>query len=230
MLFAFAFAAFAFKINSPRTSAFVKPVFDSTGVVITPPKDEPPPPPEKKIEPKPIQTDRVTPPVFVPRDSVRDEDGVVDPEEVVNVGTETVKGERIELPTTPPTYVDSGKVIEIVREEPKPVEDKIYNKVEIEARFNGNFRDFLEKNLKYPDGAAENGEEGTIVVEFVIDKEGNVNNIRLSENSPSKVVALYEEAARIIKRSSGKWNAGEQNGQKVKSYHQQGIKFVLPSE
>jgi periplasmic protein TonB len=149
---------------------------------------------------------------------------------VVNVSDKSQEGAKVEVTTTYTGGDDKGKVVEAPKEEPKQEEDKIYNKVEIEAKFQGSFRDFLEKNLRYPSDAQEAGQSGVVVIEFVVDREGKISDPHVADNSPVKVPSLVDEAIRIIKKSSGKWSAGIQNGTPVRSYHQQSINFVLAEE
>ena len=193
-----------------------------------PPKPTPPPPPSK-VEGKKIELTKFTPPKFVPKEEVKEEEKIKDPEEVINVSDKSQEGAKVEVPTTYTGGDDKGKVAEPPKEEPKQEEDKIYNKVEIEANFKG-FKEFLEKNLRYPSDAEEAGQSGVVVIEFVVDREGKISDPHVADNSPVKVNSLVEEAIRIIKKSSGKWAPGIQNGTPVRSYHQQSINFVLAEE
>lgn len=88
----------------------------------------------------------------------------------------------------------------------------------------GSVNDFLNEwvyaYLKYPDSAFNNGVQGTILVEFIIDEKGYLTNpkiIRFVDES------LENEALRVIK-ASPKWKPGEIAGRKVK------VKYVLPIE
>ena len=75
---------------------------------------------------------------------------------------------------------------------------------------------FLEKwvyqYLKYPKYAVENGIQGRVFVDFVIDESGNVKDVRISR---SVHTALDEEAVRVIS-ASPKWRPGRHRGKKVK--------------
>jgi protein TonB len=50
-------------------------------------------------------------------------------------------------------------------------EDTVFRKVEIEARFNGDWRQFLERNLVYPEEAIESEKQGVVKVQFIVDKK-----------------------------------------------------------
>lgn len=75
---------------------------------------------------------------------------------------------------------------------------------------------FLEKwvypYLKYPKYALENGIQGRVLVDFVIDEKGNVTDVTLSR---SVHVSLDEEALRVVS-ASPKWRPGRHRGKKVK--------------
>jgi protein TonB len=71
----------------------------------------------------------------------------------------------------------------------------------------------------------DQGIEGFVTVQFVVDKEGNVSNVE-AVSGPQE---LRGEAVRVIKRS-GKWTPAIQNGHKVKSYKKQPIGFRIAVE
>lgn len=83
---------------------------------------------------------------------------------------------------------------------------------------------FLGQNIKYPKDARKNGVEGTIYIGFVVEKDGSVTNLKLKRGvSPE----LNEEAMRVIKLLSGKWDAGWYGGQKVRVAYTLPTKFKL---
>ena len=75
---------------------------------------------------------------------------------------------------------------------------------------------FLEKwvyqYLKYPKYAVENGIQGRVFVDFIIDESGNVTDVRISRGIHT---SLDEEALRVIS-ASPKWRPGRHRGKKVK--------------
>jgi protein TonB len=77
---------------------------------------------------------------------------------------------------------------------------------------------FVSKNFHVPDEAINNNAAGTVIVQFVVDKEGNVSDVHAVEGPQE----LRAEAERVIKKS-GKWTAAIQNGAKVNSYKRQPI-------
>ena len=82
----------------------------------------------------------------------------------------------------------------------------------------GNFRAWVQKNVKYPAEAFEKGIGGRVVLSFVVEKDGSVSDI---EKLQAPDASLWEEARRVI-ASSPKWKPGEQRGQIVR------VKYTLP--
>jgi TonB family protein len=107
---------------------------------------------------------------------------------------------------------------------------KIYSKVEVEADYPGGakgWRDYLYKTFSYPEEAINKEIKGTIVIQFVVDKDGSVSDVKAI--SGTKKGGLREEAIRVIK-NSGKWIPAKQNNKIVKAYKRQPINFVLQDQ
>ena len=83
--------------------------------------------------------------------------------------------------------------------------------------------DYLRENLVYPAPAKEAGAQGTVLVEFVVERDGSVSNATVKV---SQFPALDEEALRVV-RSLPKWKPGEANGRKVRVYYNVPIRFSL---
>ena len=80
------------------------------------------------------------------------------------------------------------------------------------------FRAWVQKNIKYPAEAFRNGEQGRVVLSFVVEKDGSVSNIQILQ-TPGK--AFSEETRRVV-AASPKWKPGEQRGEKVR------VRYTLP--
>ncbi len=77
---------------------------------------------------------------------------------------------------------------------------------------------FLSKNIQYPPMARENRVEGHVVLQFVVDKVGNISNIEIV----SKLGwGLEEEAIRAVKMMPA-WKPAKQNGKPVT------LRMILP--
>ena len=100
-------------------------------------------------------------------------------------------------------------------------------KADTDAHFPGDvagWHKFLAKNLHYPDEAVNNEIHGDVVVEFQIDEQGNVSDIKAI--SGPKKGGLREEAVRII-TVSGKWEPAIKNNIAVKSMRKETISFKM---
>jgi protein TonB len=192
-----------------------------------PPPPPPPPPPPKPPEPPKVEIAKFTPPKIVKDEEVKEDEKPPEIEKIeeAKIGTINQEGTKDEGVVMPP--VESKSVAEVVA--PKVVEEdyeKVFTKVENPAEFpggQGEWSRYLQKNLRYPDGAIDNGTQGVVRVQFIVDKEGNISEVQ-SLNDPGD--GLAEEAVRIIKKGP-KWKPAEQNGRKVIYRHIQAVTFRL---
>jgi periplasmic protein TonB len=103
---------------------------------------------------------------------------------------------------------------------------KQVERVEKESEFRGGVNfwiRYLQQNLRYPERAIKNVTQGKVVVQFVVDTEGNIDDIDLHK---SVEYTLDDEAQRLIIKSP-KWTPAIQDGRKVKSFKLQPIIFRL---
>ncbi|MBO9565502.1 MAG: energy transducer TonB [Niastella sp.] len=192
-------------------------------------EEPPPPPPPKPPEPPKVEMAKFTPPKIVKDEEVKEEEKPPEVEklEETKIGTVNQEGVKDEGIVAPPVE-DAGKG---VVEAPKKVEedwDKTFTKVEIESEYPGGsaaWQRYLNKTLRYPQDAIDNEVQGTVVIQFIVDKEGNVSDVE-AISGPEE---LRSEAVRVIKKS-GKWTPAVQNGRQVKSYKKQPIVFRLETE
>ena len=117
-------------------------------------------------------------------------------------------------------------------EAPKRKDQTDYNqtftKVEVEADYPGGvdaWMRFLNKTFHYPDEAVEKEIQGTVVLQFIVNKDGSLSEMA-ALTGPD---VLKTEALRVIEKS-GKWLPALQNGVPVRSYKKQPITFRLQSE
>lgn len=83
---------------------------------------------------------------------------------------------------------------------------------------------FLGNNVKYPEVAQEAEVEGLTVVKFTVEKNGSVTNIQTVKSlSPE----TDQEAARVVKMTSGNWAPGKQNGETVRVEYTLPVRFAL---
>ena len=113
------------------------------------------------------------------------------------------------------------KYIGPVEVEEDPVEDQIFQVVEQMPEFPGGMAElmkFLGKNIKYPTIAQENGIQGRVIVQFVVNQDGSiVDPVVMRSVDPY----LDKEALRVIS-TMPKWKPGMQRGKAVR------VKYTVP--
>lgn len=100
-------------------------------------------------------------------------------------------------------------------------EEEVFLIVEQEAEFPGGLdalSKYLSANLTYPQEARDANVEGKVIVQFVIEKNGKVSNIKVLRDIGS---GCGEEAVRVIK-GMPRWKPGQQRGKPVR------CQFTLP--
>jgi len=189
-------------------------------------KVEPPPPPPPKQEPPKVEMTKFTPPKIVKDEEVKKEDIPPEVEKLEDTKISIINQEGIKDLNIAVPVVDQGKqVIEVKKEED---ENKVFEKVEIEASFPGGERawaNYLRKNLD-PETPINNGAPAgtyTVVVQFIVDKQGNISDVRAVTKHG---YGMEDEAVRVIKKGPN-WEPAVQNGRKVNAYRRQPITFVV---
>jgi periplasmic protein TonB len=112
-------------------------------------------------------------------------------------------------------------------EEEESAEEEVFVIVEDMPMFQGKdsnaFRIWIAENMKYPIEAIEMGISGRVIVQFVIDKTGNLTKARILRGVDP---ALDKEAMRII-QASPRWTPGKQRGIPVNVMFTFPINFIL---
>lgn len=193
-------------------------------------KPEPPPPPPPKQEPPKVEMTKFTPPKIVKDEEVKKEDIPPEVEKLEETKIDVVSQEGIkDEGIATPAVIDEGK--QVIEEKKEEDENKVFEKVEVEASFPGGereWRKYLERNLDANTPVDNGAPEGsyTVVVQFIVDKEGNISDVRALTNHG---YGMEAEATKIIKKGP-KWVAAIQNGRQVKAYRKQPITFVVAAE
>ncbi len=122
-----------------------------------------------------------------------------------------------------------SKVKDLYVEEIEEDENKVFEKVEVEASFKGGEREWrkylernLDQNVPVKNGCKLAGTY-TVIVKFIVDKEGSVSDVRALTNHG---FGMEEEAMRMIKKGPD-WVPAIQNGRQVKVYRKQPITFEI---
>lgn len=115
---------------------------------------------------------------------------------------------------------------EVVVEEKKPEPEKIFTAVEESPKFPGGDAElykWLSKNIRYPEMAAQNNIQGRVTVQFVVEKDGSIGEVKVVRG---KDPDLDKEAVRVVK-SLPKFIPGKMNGQSVRVWYTLPIMFKL---
>ncbi len=137
--------------------------------------------------------------------------------------------------------ISEGKIEDILNPQIKQ-DTPAYFIVEEMPDFQGKgiegFREFVVNNIKYPEEAVKKKLEGKVFVQFIINMDGYIRNVKVLQattNEPypeSKKInapSLEKEALRVV-NSSPKWEPGKQKGKKVNVQYVIPVVFSLSSE
>ena len=120
---------------------------------------------------------------------------------------------------------EAEKAVENYLKEIPIYEPLVYRGRSKEAEHQGNLKSWLECNLIYPPAAEENGIQGNVIVEFVIEKDGSVSDV-IAIESPDP--SLSREAVSVVKRMP-KWKPAMRYGNPKSAKYSISILFDLSS-
>lgn len=227
---AIALAAVLFAFSA---TSFEKEVYIPDGALeldeeieVEPPRTAEPPPPPPPPPPPVIEE--------VPEEEIEEED---EPEFLdQDVEEETIMEELPEVedappppPPPPPPAPEEEEVFMIVEQSPRfpGCEDMSGSKEEKEACAQKKMLEYIYGNLKYPAIARENGIEGQVVIQFVVAKDGSIEDIQLVRDLEG---GCGEAAVKIVRGMNNlpqKWTPGKQRGRPVKVKYTLPVKFKL---
>jgi protein TonB len=171
----------------------------------------PPPPPQEQFQ---QQIKYVAPEVV---DSVVPQEvGVMTMDESVQTVRDDQVAENIQ-------YVQEGTGEEVTPVEEEPVFFIVEEMPSFQGKGEDGFRQFIAKNLRYPEIAAENGISGRVYVQFAVNSKGQVVDAVVVRGIDP---ALDQEALRVV-TSSPRWEPGRQRGTPVKVQFTFPINFIL---
>jgi len=110
-----------------------------------------------------------------------------------------------------------------------PFEQRIFTKVQNMPEFSGGkegFRKYFLDNLKYPEKAKEENINGNVLINFVIERDGSISNIKITRNLTPETDA---EALRVM-NNCPKWVAGTQNGKPARVAYSLLIPFPIKNQ
>lgn len=173
-----------------------------------------PPPPTTQIKPPP-------PPPPPPEKIVIVEDNKIVKEDPIIADIEVDAKEEVKI-----VEVKIEKPAKVFKPEPEPEEPEIFTIVEQMPEFPGGTEalyKFISNNMKYPAIARENSIEGLCVVQFVVNENGSISDVKVLKDIGG---GCGDEAARIVKKMPS-WKPGKQRGKAVKVQYNLPIRFKL---
>ena len=105
----------------------------------------------------------------------------------------------------------------------------VYESVEQMPEFPGGMEEmmkFLQQNIQYPASAAKNKVEGRVVLQFVVEKDGQIGEVKVARSVDPELDA---EALRVVK-SMPNFIPGRQDGKPVAVWYTLPINFKLQSK
>ena len=124
---------------------------------------------------------------------------------------EILKAKEVIAEPEPPKHEEENKVFDIVEQQP------------LVPGGPAALMKYLSENTKYPVVAQENGVQGRVTVQFVVEKDGSISDVHVLRGvDPS----LDKEAVRVVK-SMPRWTPGKQNGITVRVNYRVPVLFRL---
>lgn len=166
---------------------------DFEDVMEIPPTEQPPPPPPKIVQPEIIE---------VPDEEEIEEDIEIDLDVEITEDTQIEEMVFEEAPEEEAT----DEIFMVVEDQPEPQGGM------------GAFYEYVSKNLKYPSQARRMGIEGKVFVQFVVNTDGSLTDVKAIKG----IGAGCDEAAVEVVKKAPKWKPGKQRGRAVR------VRMVLP--
>jgi protein TonB len=195
-------------------------------IEVEPPRTAEPPPPPPPPPPPVIEE--------VPDEEILDEEQPEFEDQSLDAEEEVMVEEKREEappppPPPPPKPPKEDKIFSVVEQMPRfpGCEDMSGSKEEKEACATKKMLEYIYSNLKYPAIARENGIEGQVVIQFVVAKDGSIEDIQLVRDLEG---GCGEAAVKIVNGMNSlpqKWTPGKQRGRPVKVKYTLPVKFKL---
>ncbi len=148
---------------------------------------------------------------------IQEPDVTPPPSEEIEVKKNVDKDEPIKVETI---------IINVKPDEAPQPEAPIVDYPDKEAGFPGGaaaMKKFLADNIKFPEIAMEMGDQGRVFIEFVVNKDGSIEQVKVLRGVSREIDA---EARRVV-RSMPKWEPAEANGEPVRARCRIPINFIL---
>ena len=186
-----------------------------------PPLDEktPPPPPPPDLPPPP----KVAEVKFLPPEVKPDEEVVEDPPTIEDLKDKVISTENVEGANATGNEIiveETGKGDAVIE---APVIEEPVAFAEEMPTFDGGYAAYLAKNINYPSQASKMSIEGKVWVQFVVEKDGKISNVKVVKGIG---YGCDEEAVRVIAAMPA-WTPAKTNGRAVRLTMKLPVKYTL---
>ena len=196
--------------------------------VIIPKEPEPKVPEAKPLKPTdPVNTIANTTPIIEVANEVNDADLPPTKEALKDAvsGIENKEGEGTEVLDLPN---NDGEGTAVIPQEPAPNDNEIFDDVDVSQmpEFPGGEEElmrYLAQNIQYPKQALDGNTEGRVLIGFVVNKEGEIDDVKVLRSIGD---GCDEEAVRVIHKMP-KWKPGKNNGKLVNVFYNLPVTFQL---
>ena len=159
-------------------------------------------------------------PVIKKDEEVKDDDQMKSQEELNNT--------KVAISVADVKGVDNGKIdiADVKQAVSQEEEEKVYQVIEQMPQFpggEGELLNYINRNIKYPVIAQENGVQGKVILRFVVSKTGMVDRVEVVRPLDP---ACDKEAIRVVK-SLPKFIPGKQNGVNVAVWYTLPVTYKL---
>lgn len=193
-------------------------------IEIEPPRTAEPPPPPPPPPPPVIEE--------VPEEELLDEDPPEFLDMSVDEDTYIEEPEEPEAPPPPPPpppEPEVDEIFQVVEQMPRfpGCEDMGGSNDEKKACADQKMLEFIYKNIRYPAIARENGIEGTVVISFVVDSDGVIQDPKIARDIGG---GCGQEAMRVVEKMNDmdqNWTPGRQRGRAVSVQFNLPVRFTL---
>jgi len=224
-----------FNITTPEKQTLIPEgaadLLVNADIEVEPPRTAEPPPPPPPPPPPVIEE--------VPDNLILEEEVVDFVDQSIDANTSidfapksdqtSEKSEYVAPPPPPPAPTSNEReIFKVVEEMPRfPGCENLPTMAERKACADKKMLEFIYANIEYPQIARENNIEGTVVVRFVVDKDGNVGEAEVIREIGG---GCGEEAMRVVDlmgQLPEKWVPGKQRGRPVNVYFTLPVRFIL---
>lgn len=195
---------------------------------VEPPRTAEPPPPPPPPPPPVIEE--------VPEEEIEEEEEPVFEDQTLDVEEETPppppppkKEAPPPPPPPPPPEPEVEEIFKVVEQMPRfpGCEDQGGDDKAKKACADKAMLQFIYKNIKYPAIARENGVAGTVVIQFVVEKDGSISGAKIVRDIGAQCGGEALRVVNLMNSQGKKWTPGKQRGKNVKVQFNLPVKFRL---